>query len=419
MLYWNIAIAAPAGQEPLAKEIRERLARTWNSRPEAKFTMVRIDELTPQYIEDLDAAVLIVDGCSEDTHILTPLTLLEELHISVLALVNRSPEPGSVFEHTSVMIDDRAAPGSILSARIHGMLHRQAEVNRLRREVALTRRSQEGLEDEVSRIHSDLQLAAQAQRGILPPSLPSPHGIHVASLWRPAQYVSGDIYDVIQLDDDRIGLFLADAVGHGVAAALMTMVICQSLTTRVRKRTGWKILDPCVVMKQLNEQMCRRQSEPARFATAVYAVLDGRKRHLTLAGAGHPAPILFQRDGGTRELETSGALLGVFKDEAYDQIEVQLEAGDRMLLYSDGFSQAFPREDEEGIAGHLPSQRYRDEFRKLQELDGPQDMVEAIAHRIDAQAGSLHQADDLTLLCVEVGRVACEEVVPDSGTIAA
>ena len=109
---------------------------------------------------------------------------------------------------------DAPTPGDILCARLHGMLHRQREVNRLQREITVARRSHGGLGDQVAKMHDELELAAQAQRELLPDKLPRRHGISLAALWRPAQYVSGDVYDVIQLDEDHIGLFLADAVAN-------------------------------------------------------------------------------------------------------------------------------------------------------------------------------------------------------------
>jgi len=138
---------------------------------------------------------------------------------------------------------------------------------------------------------------------------------------------------------------------------------------------------------------------PSRFATAVYAVVDCRRRVMTVATAGHPPPFMIRKNGEQEFLDTSGGLLGVFENEVYDQLEVPLAPGDRLLLYSDGFEQAFP--DTSGKAGCRANNHYRTEFGKLSELDDPQDMIDAISRRLDVQQGSLNQADDLTLLCVQ------------------
>jgi len=234
--------------------------------------------------------------------------------------------------------------------------------------------------------------------------MPSLHGVDFAVMWRPANYVSGDIYDVNRLDADHVGVFIADAVGHGVPAALMTMVICRSLVMRERSEGALRILEPSEVLGRLNTAMIRRQERTTRFATACYALINCRSRTMRLAGAGHPPPLRLSADGSSEALETNGGLLGVFEDERYEQIDAELLVGDRLLLYSDGFEQAFPNtESENAYQRRLPTNRYRAEFEQLAQLPTPDDVVEALGRRVNDQVGSLHQIDDLTLLCVHAG----------------
>jgi sigma-B regulation protein RsbU (phosphoserine phosphatase) len=293
---------------------------------------------------------------------------------------------------------------AILSAKLEGMLVRQAAVRRLRREVAVAHRFHGGLEGEIARMHEELQLAAMVQREFLPRELPSLHGVEFAALWRPAHYVSGDIYDVARLDDDHVGMFIADAVGHGVPAALMTMVIARSLCTKRIRGNQYDLVEPAEVLASLNNSMIRRQGHTTRFATAAYALVDCRSRTMRVAGAGHPPPLLIRAGGAVEELETTGGLLGVFDDETYDQIEVELRTGDRLIFYSDGFEQAFPKECDDGYRRKLPSTRYRTEFEALGAESSPARMIEVISSRLDDEAGSLHQADDLTLICMGMER---------------
>jgi len=409
---WNIAIIVCPGAKAEARAIQRRLEANWNSVPEAHFKLHKLKKLDQAMMEQLDAVVLLAEAKAQQPELVRPLTQLDEMHIPVLAMLDGPPAAGGVFEYSSVLIEDRTTNGAVICSRLHGMLHRQREVNRLRHEVTVSRLSHGGLGDEVERMHDELQLAAHAQRELLPRELPSLHGVSIAALWRPAQWVSGDIYDVLQLDEDRIALFLADAVGHGVTAALMTMVISQSLTTRVTEGSVDRILEPSEVLARLNGQLLGRRMHPSRFATAVYAVVDCRRRVLTVATAGHPPPFMIPKNGQPEFLDTSGGLLGVFEDETYDQLEVALSPGDRLLLYTDGFEQAFP--DTSGNATCRANNHYRDEFGKLSELDDPQDMIDAISRRLDVQEGSLNQADDLTLLCVHAG-----ETTPQSEKLAA
>ena len=417
MCNWNIGIIVCPGAGKDTRLIQRLLSSAWNSVPRADFRIIKVHKLDRSLMEQLDAAVLLTSATAKQPKLVRPLTELDELHVPVMALLDGPPEPGGILENAGVLIEDRSTHGSVLCARLHGMLHRQREVNRLREALAMAGLSHSGLGDEVERMHDELQLAAHAQRELLPRELPDLHGASVATLWRPAQYVSGDIYDVVQLDDDRIGLFLADAVGHGVTAALMTMVISQSLTTREPHAdgTGWRVLEPAEVLNRLNRRLIEHCTHPSRFSTAVYAVVDCRRQVVTVAAAGHPPPILVHAGGNTEILETSGSLLGVFDDnDNYEQIHVQLSPGDRLLLYTDGFEQAFP--DQNAAGERLPgaTDRYREEFGKLGETEDPQELIEAVCRRLDVQHGSLHQADDLTLLCLQVGPASQAEPAVDT-----
>ncbi len=405
MKTFTIAVVASRGQESEAEAIRLRLSEAWSYRLAVSFTTARLELLDADRAERPDAIVLMTEAASS-SQVQRQLAVWEELHVPVIVLLDALPEPGNVFEHAGALVVERGGDARALCAHLRALLHRQREVDQLHREIAMARRSQGGLRGEISRIHEELQLAAIAQREFLPSTLPVLHGVTLAALWRPANYVSGDIYDVIQLDQDRLGLFLADAVGHGVPAALMTIVICQSLVTRELEGSSWRILPPAEVLARLNTKLMRGDNQPTRFATAVYAVLDCRSRLLTLAGAGHPPPLLLGGDGQCRAIQTAGGLLGVFQDERYDQIEVPLTVGDRLLIYSDGFEQAFP-ESREGR--RLPSARYREEFERLGALGSPRAMIEAISTRLDCQSGSLHQIDDLTLICMHAGPLVSAE----------
>ena len=402
MTHWNIAVVACCGLEDEAGAICQRLAGSWRRQPEAEFTLVGQNELDDSFVNELDAVVLVADAEARHTPLVRLLTMLDELHVPVVALLGSAPSPGSVFETAGVLVEDRSTSGPLLCARLHGMLHRQTHVNRLRKTVALANVSHRGLGDEVDRMHEELQIAAQAQRELLPGELPTVHGVSVAALWRPAQCVSGDIYDVIRLDDDHVGLFLADAVGHGIAAALMTMLITHSLTTRVAEGRSWRILEPAEVLRRLNEKMLGRLIHPHRFATAVYAVVDCRYRRMALSTAGHPPPLLVHRDGRCDALETSGGLLGVFDDETYDQVEVELCLDDRLLMYTAGFEQAFLG-DGDGRRAEEPTLRYREELAALITIEEPQNVINTIRRRLDSQSGSLHQVDDVTVLCLRTG----------------
>ena len=335
----------------------------------------------------------VPDGLSE------LLDAAEEARIGVITLVD-----GHVAVSAGAGTPTGEAASSddaTVAALVRGMLARQHEVDRLTRELSIATRFTSGLRGEIARMQEELQLAAQVQREFLPRSLPAIGSVRVDAFWRPASYVSGDIYDVVRLDERHIGVFLADAVGHGVPAALLTMVICRGLPTKDVGHGTYRLIPPGEALARINADMLAHQGRTTRFATAVYAVIDTESGACRLASAGHPPPVVLRADGALDPVDCGGGLLGVFEGEEYPEVEFTLGPGDRLLIHSDGFEQAFPGDPSGTRQARLPSKRYLDEFAAVRGAPDASSLVQQIGRRIDMQFGSVHQADDITLLAVE------------------
>ena len=123
---------------------------------------------------------------------------------------------------------------------------------------------------------------------------------------KPASFVSGDIYDVVRLDESHIGFYIADAVGHGMPAALMTMFIKNSLLTKRIVGHQYELVSPDVTLAQLNEDICGQDLSNCQFCSAVYAVVDVNTLELTYAIGGHPRPIVLRASGEMETLESAG-----------------------------------------------------------------------------------------------------------------
>ena len=312
-------------------------------------------------------------------------------------------------------------PGSTsLMAVIRTLAHRQPEFERVQNELAVTTRIAEGVQDEIGRIDQELQMASLVQREFLPREISVDCGVTVAALWRPASYVSGDIYDIIKLDDDHVGLFLADAVGHGVPAALLTMVICRSLNgVDIGPDGEHRVVPPGEALGRLNRFMMSRKGETTRFATATYVVFNHRTSTARIASAGHPSVVRIGKpESGSpnQEFAATGGLLGVFDDEVFHEHEVVLENGEGLILHSDGFEQAFPDCARDHHHRRLPNHRYRDVIQRLANLDHPPSMIAEIEDMLDRHTGSLHQSDDLTMICMRRDAVVADArtVQPDT-----
>lgn len=300
---------------------------------------------------------------------------------------------------------DDLSPQAI-AVTMSALFGRQDSVEVLQRELRILSSFQGGVRQEMDRMHEELNLAAVIQQELLPAELPEADGFECGVMFRPATYVSGDIYDVAMIDDHRLWFFVADAVGHGVPAALLTMVISRSLRGHAGTRT------PAEAITALNADLVRAQRGRSRFATAVCGCIDTRTREVTLCTAGHPPALVL---GGKlqRAIDSGGALLGVFEGEPYEQETFILNPGETLLLYSDGFETAFPDATAEamGSKGKLDTQAYLQEFAGLPWLGSDEHAttaraIERLAERVDCQAGSLHQQDDLTALAIGVKKAA-------------
>lgn len=406
MAHWNIVVIVLHERlETLAEQVRIRMAKAWTGPQPATFKTARPSDIRDEPYTSFDAAIFVEDIESNLSSALSLLTLFEEHSVPMIVLTEKPIEKNNAYEFSGALVKQLDCDDSLLCAMLAGILHRQQEVRRLKQEISLAHRFQGGMRTEITKIHEELQLAAMVQREFLPKKIPSLCGVNFATLWRPAHYVAGDIYDISRLDEDHIGVFLADAAGHGVPAALMTMVICRALETKDISGSTYRILPPHEVMARLNEGMIRRQGQSSRFATAVYALINCRTRTMSISGAGHPPPKLIHADGTTTEIETPGGLLGVFEDETFDQVDITLCIDDRMLLFTDGFEQAFPEASYDSHEHNykLPTDRYHEEFEVIAALMDPNKMIAAIDRRLDDQSGSLHQIDDLTLICMHAG----------------
>lgn len=347
----------------------------------------------------VSAIVVALDGRDVPTGLGEMLDAAELARVPALMLIDDSGRRRAGTE--SVAVERLDAPAELIAAGVRGMLSRQAEVERLNHELAIATRFTGGLRSEIARMQEELQLASHVQREFLPRGFPALGSVRVDAFWRPASYVSGDIYDVIRLDERHIGVFIADAVGHGVPAALLTMVICRGLPAKDVGHGTYRIVPPSEALARINADLIAHQGRTTRFATAVYCTIDCVTGRARLSSAGHPAPVILRADGALETIDAGGGLLGVFDGEQYPEVEVELGPGDRLLLYSDGFEQAFPGDPTGARHARTPSKRYLEEFAALRSAPDVAAMVEQVGRRVDMQFGSVHQADDLTLVAVE------------------
>lgn len=188
---------------------------------------------------------------------------------------------------------------------------------------------------------SEIQEAREIQRGLLPREIYQPAGYQISGAWQPAIIIGGDYFDVLPASNTQTALCIADVSGKGLPAALLM----SNLQAAVRNSAAGA-LDPKDVCTKVNSVLCTHIVHE-KFITCFYALLDGPRRRLQYTNAGHNAPLLVHRDGSYLQLKAGGALMGVFPDLNYEQGDVGLAAGDRLVLFTDGVTEAINPSDEE------------------------------------------------------------------------
>ena len=258
---------------------------------------------------------------------------------------------------------------------------------RVRSHIML-REARAQLAAQLAAINQELEMARQIQLSILPHSVPQLPGLDIAARYSPMTSVAGDFYDFIQIDDNHIGILIADVSGHGLPSALIASMIQVALGGQTPNAA-----EPAKVLAGLNRAL--RGKFTMNFVTAAYVYLDLEKGFMRYAGAGHP-PVLRWRnsEGKTTKLIENGIVLGMIDEAEYSALEIPLETGDRHVLYTDGIPEAansdevqygFVRFMQYIDAHHaVPANQFADNF-----------CAEIAAYSNQSTAG---QQDDITLL---------------------
>jgi sigma-B regulation protein RsbU (phosphoserine phosphatase) len=256
---------------------------------------------------------------------------------------------------------------------------REAEQKRAQQEAILHQQEQE----------REITEAKAIQEKLLPRDLPQMPGYEIASAWQSARLVGGDYFDTLPLDENTLGLCIADVAGKGMPAALLM----SNLQAAVRGLSSLSVL-PHLLCARLNSIVCRN-TDSDRFITFFYAQLDGPSRRLAYVNAGHNPPFVMRSDGSHERLRVGGAVLGVFDSRNYELGRAQLLPGDRVVLFTDGVTEACNRSGEE--FGEVRLLRLLEDHRTLS-ADELQGKILAVV----AEFSGGRWQDDATLLVLSV-----------------
>jgi sigma-B regulation protein RsbU (phosphoserine phosphatase) len=246
-----------------------------------------------------------------------------------------------------------------------------------------------GNERRLQSIEDELQIAREIQTSIIPGSSPEISNLRIAGAYRPMTYVAGDFYDFIPIDQQRIGFLVADVSGHGVPAALIASMIKVAIRSIVPCAH-----DPREVLRGLNRALSGQLHN--QLVTASYLWIDMEHGNARYSAAGHP-PLLRWREGALERIESNGLLFGVIPEPDYPVYEMQIDPGDRFLLYTDGLIEP---ENSKGVsfgAGKL------EQVVRENQCGSPSELADRLLSELRLwQSIPNTQQDDITLIIVDV-----------------
>jgi serine phosphatase RsbU (regulator of sigma subunit) len=257
------------------------------------------------------------------------------------------------------------------------------------------RDTSEQLVRQLAAIRSELETARHIQLSILPQELPRATDLDIAARFVPMTSVAGDFYDFMVLDETRTGILVADVSGHGMPAALIASMLKIAFAAQAAHAD-----DPAKVLWGLNQALCGKFK--GHYVTAAYALIDTAKRTIRYAGAGHPPMILRSHStGNTAEVLENGLYLGYFPSATYTAVDLPFEAGDWVVLYTDGVPDMSNASEEPFGRDRL--KLFVDEHHGLSAADFADSLLEAVT-LWSGRAPDHDPDDDVTLVAVHFRR---------------
>ena len=247
-------------------------------------------------------------------------------------------------------------------------------------------------EEGVEQLASHLETAAVIQQNLIPKKAPDLPGFEIAGFLRSSMTVSGDFYDFIPLEDNRLGIAIADVRGKGIPAALLMVMIRTILRLICREETS-----PAAALKRINDLLAI-DTDPDLFATMVYGILDSAAMTFTYSSAGHCYP-LHLKNGGTEvdELEVGGMILGTFDYATFESETISLVPDDEILLYTDGVTEAERKSDETFYGEERLSALLQSNSDQSAEM-----FCQTIETTLFDFSGTDHRDDDVTIVVIKV-----------------
>jgi len=309
----------------------------------------------------------------EDVALIIGPLIYAEKPLGLIMVARQLPKPS--FTDNEVDVFDSMADQSSFALG-SAMVHKDAHDKRL--------------------LDSELRTASEFQRILLPACAPKLASFEIAASNSPAKVVSGDYFDYVEVDEEHLGVAIADVSGKGVPASLI-MATCRS----VLRAKAVRNTSPSEVLRVVNRQIFPDIREDM-FITMAYLILNGASDQVTMARAGHNPPFVYrQATGEVEDVGGVGMAVGIDSGGVFDRIlkdqEFSFYHGDVILLYTDGVTEALNEKGEE-----YGEDRMRDALKRYAGKSA-QELIDKIAEEVDEFAGGKEQSDDITLIAIKKG----------------
>lgn len=246
---------------------------------------------------------------------------------------------------------------------------------------------EQGIEKE--KMEKELSLASQIQRDFLPKEMPKSESYEIVGSNVPCYQVGGDYYDFIDIDPERIGISIADVSGKGVSASLLMASLRAALQSEVHSE-----YDIERMVKKLND-FVHRSSGTNKFITFFFSELNKKTSELKYINAGHNPPLIVDKKGNVRRLESSGFCLGMFPNIDYKVEKLKLSVGDTALLFTDGITESRNKDNKE-----FEDKRLVQILKKNTKI-GAQDLMDKINQELEKFTRGTEQMDDQTIVVIK------------------
>lgn len=282
----------------------------------------------------------------------------------------------------------------------------QLKISRLTCEL---KRANRVLTEKQKVLDDDLNAASGIQQSLLPHHAPDIENLVFDWRFMPSYMIGGDIFNIMRLDEDHVGIYMIDVAGHGVPAALITVSVSQVLKPdgngltkeRISEAPGYRIASPRALMESLDREYPIERF--GRYFTIIYLVINTVTGTLTYSNAAHPPPVLIHRTGQIEILDKGGTIIGLGGIVPFEEGEILLEKGDRVLLFTDGILDCENPDDE--LYGE---ERFYAALRSVRHK-GITGLLDGIVGSITDFCQGRPFPDDISIIAIEYGTHAPKE----------